>query len=212
MSAPEIPITIQRGKTFEFGFLYAEEEPRQMTITGMPERVPLRLTVPSHGLPDMWPFWVSCVKAPAELNSPVKSDRALEVMQVGDQLYAKPVDADTIEVPGVVAHCWKSFVGTGLLLTFPPVDLAGWHCRAQVRDKPGGTVLFTWHSDPAESPDGEIEVDLVRSTFVLKMDAATAAALEWKRGKYDVEAIAPGGEVYALTAISDVEVADEVTA
>ena len=81
-----------------------------------------------------------------------------------------------------------------------------------IRDKVGGTVLFTWHSDPAESPDGEIEVDVAGGAFVLKMDAAVAAALEWKRGVYDVEAIAPGGEVYPVTAISQVTVEDEVTA
>lgn len=91
------------------------------------------------------------------------------------------------------------------------MDITGWQCRAQVRDKVGGEVLFTWHSEPAETPDGEIEVDVAGSAFILKMDAATSAALTWKRGKYDVEAIAPTGEVYALTAISDVYVADEVT-
>ena len=201
MSAPEIPITIQRGKTFEFGFLYAEDELLYLPITGMPSTAPVWLTVEGHGVPDGWPVRVTCVRHPAELNTP----------DDGHQI-AKLVDADTIELNAVNAHCWRAFSGSGLLVLNKPMDLTGWHCRAQVRDKPGGTVLFTWHSDPAESPDGEIEVDLARSTFVLKMDAATAAALEWKRGKYDVEAIAPGGEIYALTAISDVEVADEVTA
>lgn len=201
MSAPEIPITIQRGKTFEFGFLYAEDELLYLPITGMPSKAPVRLTVEGHGVPDGWPVQVTCVKAPAELNTPDDESQI-----------AKLVDVDTIELNALNAHCWKAFSGSGLLVLNKPMDLTGWHCRAQVRDKPGGTVLFTWHSDPAESPDGEIEVDLAQSAFVLKMDAATAAALEWKRGKYDVEAIAPGGQVYPLTAISDIEVADEVTA
>ena len=199
--APEIPITIQRGKTFEFGFLYAEDELLYLPITGMPSTAPVRLTVVGHGVPDGWPVQVTCVKAPAELNTPDDESQL-----------AKVVDANTIELNALNAHCWKAFSGSGLLVLNKPMDLTGWHCRAQVRDRVGGEVLFTWHSDPAENPDGEIEVDLARSTFVLKMDAATAAALEWKRGKYDVEAIAPGGEVYALTAISDITVADEVTA
>ena len=201
MSAPEIPITIQRGKTFEFGYLYAEDDLLYLPITGMPSKAPVRLTVVGHGVPDGWPVRVTCVKAPAELNTPDDESQL-----------AKVVDANTIELNALNAHCWKAFSGSGLLVLNKPMDLTGWHCRAQVRDRVGGEVLFTWHSDPAENPDGEIEVDLARSTFVLKMDAATAAALEWKRGKYDVEAIAPGGEVYALTAISDITVADEVTA
>lgn len=201
MSAPEIPITIQRGKTFEFGFVYAEDELLYLPITGMPSAAPVRLTVVGHNVPDGWPVRVTCVKHPAELNTP---DDEIQI--------AKLVDDDAIELNAVNAHCWRAFSGSGLLVLNKPMDLAGWRCRAQVRDRVGGTVLFTWHSDPSEDPDGEIEIDLARSTFVLKMDAATAAALPWKRGKYDVEAIAPGGEVYALTAISDVEVSDEVTA
>ena len=199
--APEISLIITRGKTFEFGFLYAEDELLYLPIVGMPSKAPVRLTVPGHGVPDGWPVQVTCVKAPAELNTPDDESQL-----------AKVVDANTIELNALNAHCWKAFSGSGVLVLNKPMDLTGWHCRAQVRDRVGGEVLFTWHSDPAESPDGEIEVDLAHSAFVLKMDAATAAALEWKRGKYDVEAIAPGGEVYALTAISDVEVADEVTA
>lgn len=199
--APEIPITIQRGKTFEFGFLYAEDELLYLPITGMPSKAPVRLTVQEHGIPDRWPVQITCVKAPAELNTPTD-----------ESVIATVVDENTIEINALNAHCWKAFIGTGLLVLNKPMDLTGWHCRAQVRDRVGGEVLFTWHSDPDEDPDGEIEVDVDQSAFVLKMDAATAAALTWKRGKYDVEAIAPGGQVYALTAISDIDVADEVTA
>ena len=209
--AEQIDIVITRGKTFEFGFLYADDEPRQVLITGMPSKVPLQLTVVGHALPDGWPFWVSCVKTPAELNTCVDSDDANEVMSA-DPYYVKVVDADTIEVPGVIASCWKAFSGPGVLITRPPVDLTGWSCRAQVRDKPGGNVLFSWHSDPAENPDGEAVVDVALGAFFLKMDADTAKDLDWKRGLYDAEAIAPGGEVYPLTAISSVTVEDEVTA
>ncbi|MCC3679228.1 hypothetical protein LLE81_00265 [Staphylococcus epidermidis] len=198
--APEIDITIQRGKTFEFGYLYAEDELLYLPITGMPSKAPVRLTVQGHGVPDGWPVQVACVKAPGELNS---ADGEFQV--------AKLVDADTIELNAVNAHCWKSFSGSGLLVLNKPMDLTGWHCRAQVRDRIGGNVLFTWHSDPAEAPDGEVVVDVAASSFVLKMEASTTAALAWRRGVYDVEAIAPGGEVYPLTAVSSVEVADEVT-
>lgn len=209
--AEQIDITITRGKTFEFGFLYAQDEARQVLITAMPSKVPLTITVPGHGLPEGWPFWVSCVKSPLELNTAVSSGDVREVMSAEPHV-AKPVDVDTIAIPGVVAACWKAFSGPGVLITCPPVDLTGWHCRAQVRDRVGGTVLYSWHSDPAEGADGVIEVDPLLGRFVLKMDAATAAGLTWNRGFYDVEAIAPGGEVYPVTAISSVTVADEVTA
>lgn len=199
--ASVIDITIVRGKTFEFGFLYGEDDLLYLPITGMPSKAPVRLTVEEHGVPDGWPVQVACVKAPAELNTP---DDEYQV--------AKVVDGDTIELNAVNAHCWKAFSGSGLLVLNKPLDLTGWHCRAQVRDRVGGTVLFTWHSDPGENPDGEIEVYVAGSAFILKIDAATTAGLDWTRGVYDVEAIAPGGEVYPVTAISSIEVLDEVTA
>lgn len=198
--APEISLIITRGKTFEFAYRCAEDELLYRSITAMPVKAPVQLTVASHGVPDGWPVQVSCVKAPSELNT---AD--------GESLIAKVVDGDTIEFNAVNAHCWKPFSGPGVLVLNKPMDLTGWHCRAQVRDKVGGEVLFTWHSDPAESPDGEAEVDAAASAFVLKIDAGVAAALAWKRGVYDLEAIAPGGEVYPVTAISPIEVADEVT-
>lgn len=199
--APEIDITITRGKTFEFGYLYADDDLVYKPITAMPSTAPVRLTVVGHGVPEGWPVQVSCVKAPTELNN-----------AEGDYYFAKVIDVDTLELNSVNAHCLKAFSGSGLVVYSKPVDLTGWSCRAQVRDKVGGVVLFSWHSDPLQAPDGEIEVDIARGQFVLHIDAATAAALTWSRGVYDAEAIAPGGEVYPLTAISSVSVSDEVTA
>jgi hypothetical protein len=209
--AEPIDIVIHRGRTFEFGYLYAEDEPRQVLITGMPSTVPLRITVPGHGLPDGWPFWVSCVKSPRELNTSIDSESADEVM-TADPYFAKVVDENTIEIPSVVASCWGSYQGRGVLITRPPVDLTGWSCRAQVRDKPGGKVLFTWHSDPDEEPDGVAIVDVDAGAFFLQMTAEASQGLQWRRGVYDVEAIAPGGEVYSVAPISSVQVSDEVTA
>lgn len=199
-----IDMTIQRGKTFEFGFLYADDELVYKSITAMPAVAPVRLTVVDHGIPDGWPVQIQCVQAPAELNTDAEGENPY--------YFVKVVDEDTIELNTVNAHCWKAFSGSGLVVFNKPVDLTGWACRAQVRDKVGGNVLFSWHSDPAENPDGEAVVDVALSAFFLKMDADTAAGLEWKRGLYDAEVVAPGGEVYPLTAISSVTVEDEVTA
>lgn len=201
--ATRIDLTIQRGKTFEFGFLYADNELVYKDITAMPSVAPVRLTVVGHGIPDGWPVQIQCVKAPVELNTDPEGENP--------QYFVKVIDADTIELNSVNAHCWKAFSGSGLVIFNKPMDLTGWSCRSQVRDKVGGTVLFSWNSDPLELPDGEAVVDIASSAFFLKVDAATAEALEWKKGVYDVEAINPAGEVFPVTAIGQVVVSDEVT-
>lgn len=198
--APEIPIEITRGRTFEYGFLYADDEQAYLPITGMPSVAPVRLTVAGHNIPDGWPISIVCVKAPQELNTAPDEPEFVTV-----------VDVDTIELNNLNAHCWKTFSGSGLVAFSRPADLTGWQARAQVRDRINGTVLFTWHSDPDEEPDGELEVDIAGAAFVLRLTDEQAAALSWRAGVYDVEVIAPGGESFPLVAPSPISVVDVVT-
>ena len=201
MSAPEIPITIYRGETFEFGIMYAEGEfvSPYPEIIGMASKSPARLIVPAHGVPDGWPVRIECVK-PFELNTPED-----------EWVYPKVIDADTIELNDVNAHCWQPFSGPGQLVVPKPADLTGWRCRAQVRNKSGSDLLHTWDSDPAQNPDSLVIVDVALSQFVLTMTAEQSESLGWSRGVYEAEVIAPGGQVYKLTAISPIEVTREVT-
>lgn len=197
--APEIELTITRGKTFEFAFLFADDERVYRPITAMPQSAPVRLTIPGHGMPDGWPFRIECVKTPSELNS------------VSSAVYfAKVIDDDTVELNGLNAHCWKAFSGTGIAVYQKPMNLAGWTCRAQVRNCVGGELLFAWEPSPAAG-NGAASVDVAGSSFVLSIDAALAASLAWSYGVYDLEATDGNGKVYPVTAISPVQVLDEVT-
>ena len=195
-----VPITITRGETFEFGFMWADDRLLYLPIVAMPSKAPVRLRVPGHGIPDGWPVRVTCVRQPEELNTPED-----------EYVFVTAVDADTIELNELNAHCWRQFSGDGLLVLRQPMDLTGWQARGQVRDKPGGTLLWSWHSNPAENPDSLVIVDVALSQFVLTMTAQQAAALDWSKGVYDAEAIAPGGQVYKLADISSISVLREVT-
>lgn len=197
---PEIPLKIIRGKTFAFGMLYAEDELLYLPIGAMSNLAPVRLQITGHGVPDGWPVRIECVPQPEEMNTPPDS-----------YVTAKVIDADNIEINSLNAYCWPPYSAGGLVVLRKPMDLTGWSCRAQVRDRVGGVVLFSWHSDPLEQPDGNIEVNVAKSAFILQIDAATTAALTWNSGIYDAEAISPTGEVYPLNTISPVSVLDEVT-
>jgi hypothetical protein len=199
MTAPEIPLTITRGITFEFCFLYADDARTYLPIEAMPQISPVRLTVPQHGIPDGWPVWLAGLPAPAELNT------------VGGARpdTAKRIDADTIELHNVSAYGLRPYAGGGQVVFQTPIDLTGWVCRAQVREKVGGTLLFSWHSDPAESPDGLIGIDGAALTF--NIDAATSSAFPWSRGVYDAELIDPSGTIHQMVSQSLVTVISEVT-
>lgn len=201
MTAPVIDLTIERGKTFEYAFLYAEDALLYKPITAIASKAPVRLTVPAHGLPDGWVVDVAGVKTPIELNSGEDGPRFIRV-----------VDADTLEFNALDGTLWKPFAGGGNVVANQPSDLTGWVARGTVRDKVGGEVLFSWHSDPADPAPGLITVDIARSSFIVTIDAATSAALPWSRGVWELEAVAPDGKVYPVVAISKITVSGEVAA
>lgn len=195
--APEIELIITRGKTFAYSLLYADDLLEYLPITAMPSAAPCRFTVAGHGLIDGWPVRVDGLKSPAELNNAEGEYRTVRV-----------VDADTVEFNGVNASSMKPYGSGGLLIFSKPFDLTGWVCRGQVRDKVGGALLFAWHSDPGQNPDGAVLIEGPQVT--LKIDAATTAELDWKRGIYELELVSPTGDVLPLVAPSPVEVVAEV--
>lgn len=204
MTAPVVDLTIVRGKTFEFAFRYADDELVYKPITAMLSTAPVRLTVVDHGLPDGWPIQIQSVKAPQELNSSYDTGCCR-------YYFAKVIDDDTIELNNINASDWKTYLPSGYVVFPQPVDITGYSARMEVRTSVGGSLLLTLDSDHLSLPDGAIEVDTLACAFVLHLEAATTAGLDFRTGVYDVELTSPSGDVSALTAISSVEVLDEVT-
>lgn len=200
MTAPTIDLSITRGKTFEFAFLYSTGARIYRPITAMPGTTPVRLTVPGHGLPDGWPVRIACVRAPLELNTPTDDP----------PIPATVIDADTLELNSLSGTCWRPYRTGGVLVYQAPFDLTGCHARATVRDRVGGQRLLAWSSGADGDPGSAIELDAETSQIVLTLDADTTAALPWHRGVYEVELIDRSGRVYPVTGISKVNVSREV--
>lgn len=200
MTAATYKLRLVRGKTCEQVLLYADTRLRYLPIEAMPSQAPVRLTLTAHAIPDNWPVRVQGVTAPAELNT-----------KAGMAVRATVVDADTVELNSLDATTWAAFVASGHLVFQAPVDLTGWKARMHIRDKVGGNLLMSLSSDPADEADGEIQVDVVNSAFVIKLSAAQTAGLPWNSGVYDLEAIRPDGAVVGVLAPSPVIVEQEVT-
>ena len=95
---------------------------------------------------------------------------------------------------------WKT--GTPAAL----VNLTGYTARLQVRDKvTSDTALLSLTTEN----DGII-LGGAAGTIALYVSAADTSAIAWKKGVYDLEMIAPNGDVRRLVAGS-VEVSQEVT-
>jgi hypothetical protein len=201
MGAPVVDINIVRGKTFEFMYRYADEKLRYAAIAAMPSTVPVRLTAPGHGIPDGWVVRVTGVKQPEELNT-----------DDGSWLTAFVIDADTIELNRLVAdRYWRTFVPSGALEYPTPFDLTNCSARMQIRDAVSGKVLLSLSSDLSTDPDGTIELDTDLAAVIIRLGPDVTEAITWNRGVYDLELITPEGNVYPLTAISNVRIGAEVT-
>ena len=198
MTAPTYDIQIRRGRTFSQAYLYASDKLVYKPITAMTSQAPVRLTVPSHGIPDQWPVMVSGVKNPYQLNTRECEYRVATV-----------VSTDTLELNDVNALDWKAFSPvSGVVVYNEPAPLTAWEARAQMRDRVGGSLLFTWSSNPSSNPDGLITID--GATLTLTIDAVKTAAIAWHSAVYDIE-VELNGEVRTIIAPSSVEVVGEVT-
>lgn len=194
------PLRLVRGKTCHQVLLYAGATRKYCPITALVSLAPVRVTVPDHGCPDNWPVRLQGITAPVELNT-----------AEGQALTATVVDANTLELNALDASTLGTFTLSGHVVFQQPVDLTGWKARMQVRNKMGGDLLLSLSSDPADEADGEIEVDVAGSAFILKLTAAQTAALTWNGGVYDLEAVLPDGSVISILAPSPVVVEQEVT-
>lgn len=199
MDAPIIDLCIPKGKTFEFGLMYASDLQVHIPIAAIPSLAPVRLTVPNHGMPDGWPFDIQSMRRPEQL--------------VGEGFIATVIDANTIELNHLVAGTdWRPWTGDGVVSYLKPADIIGWSARAMFRRRINDPdpVLF-FHADPEQSPDGLFLVEPAISTFTLKLDAERAEKLTAMSGVWDAEAIDPHGRVYPLTARSPFVIDEEST-
>ncbi len=200
MTAPTFKLSVTRGKTLKQTLLYADTTLKYKAITAQVSTAPVHLTVPDHGIPDGWPVRIQGVSVPSEMNTPE-----------GLSVAAYTVDPDTVEINSMDSSSWDAFTVSGNLVFSAPADLTGWKMRMQVRDKIGGNVLLSLSSDPADTPDGDIEIDVAGSAFTLKLSAEKTAALSWVSGVYDIEAILPDSSVISVIAPSPILVNQEVT-
>lgn len=94
---------------------------------------------------------------------------------------------------------WKNSAGTA-------VNLSGYTARMQVRQsKPSDTVLLE-----LTTQNGRITLGGAAGTIDLNLNATTTAAIDWRRGLYDLELVASNGVVKRLIE-GQVTVSKEVT-
>jgi hypothetical protein len=82
---------------------------------------------------------------------------------------------------------WKDSTGT-------PVNLIGYSAKMQVRQSANADEVLLEMS----TSNGKISITPQTGTINLIFSATSTAAINWKRGKYDLELTSPSGDVTRL--------------
>lgn len=191
-------LTVYQGKTFSRILRWEAAPIVYKPITAIEQSAPIRLTVPSHGLPNGWRAAVSSIRGMPEINagSPIKAK---------DYEKATVVDEDTIEFNNVNAVGFRAYVSGGILQYNTPVDLTGMAARMAVKDKVGGAVLATLTTE-----NNGIILDNTAKTIQIFITATDTALFTWKKGVYDLEMVGSDGTVTLLLS-GTISVDKEVT-
>lgn len=178
---PNFLLDIQQGATFSYIFhWYAGGKfmaPIEEIVTGYPTIIKCT----AHGLPTNsdTPVILSGIDGCEILNS---ADLGIEEMAY--------VDADTFSVPqSTVGDIWK--VGTGEVTYHKPSIITGYTARMQIREK--------WHSvtfiHELTTENGGITLTEEDASIELTITPADTVNFTFNHAVYDIEMIAPGGEI-----------------
>lgn len=193
---------IHKGKTFTHTLRYEAPPFIYRPITAISQTAPVRITSPTHGLVDGWRVAVVSAKGMTQINA--ENDPPAQ----NDYRRATVIDANTIELNNVNAADFKAYVSGGYLQFLTPVDLTGLGARMSIKDRVGGRELLR-----LDSSNSRIVIDLTKKTIKLIIDAATTAAITWKKGVYDLELYSAGlNPVVTLLLSGVITVEEELTA
>ena len=196
----KLNLQIRQGETFQRIIRWETPPFVYKSISAITQAAPARLTVPSHGLTTGWRAVVVSSNGMEEINAVNTPPRDNEYRQV------TVVDPNTLTFNTVNSADYTAYVDGGYLQYYTPVDLTGYTAEMDIKDKVGGTVLFTLST----GTDARIVIDSAAKTITMNISAADTTLITWSRGVYDLEMYAPSGAVTTIFS-GNVSVVKQVT-
>lgn len=191
-------IVIEQGKSFSLPCRWEGKPIIYRPITSISQTAPVEIEALGHGAPAGWRCTVVSAKGMTQINasSPPKDDDYHPVTVLSN---------NSVSFNDVNAAGFSAYTGGGYLQFNTPIDLTGYTARMTIRDKVGGTELFSLTTE-----NSRIIVDPVNFKITLVITATETAAFTWAKGVYDLEVVSATGVVTALMAGS-ITVTKEVT-
>lgn len=189
MCAVQQNLFVAQGKTFAASFGWAQGSFVWKPISSVSTTAPVMITAVGHDLKDDWPYWVTCVKKPEEINTGTDDE-------LGDPYLAEVLTPDTLSINSINGMCLDAYTAGGVVRYYARADITGYEAEMQVRASAGNATVLYEALSTGVSP--AITVDPVTSTFNLVIPAAAFEAATFRDAVYEIEITAPSGEKYRL--------------
>lgn len=204
MTSPLSKLTVQAriGASTDAAIRLETSELRFIAITGMAKTAPLRVTAPSHGIPDLWYAAVIDARGMTEMNAADSNKiRESEFHQI------TVVDANTVDFMEISSASFSTYTGGGYLAFYVPMDLSGYtSARMDVKRRVGGDVELALNTT-----DGTLEIEASTHSVWIRLDDTALAALPAREYVFDIELISATAVDAICSAESVFEVLPEVT-
>lgn len=199
----KLTISARKGTTLDIPIRIESDVVGYVQITGMSNSAPLRVTTPSHGIPDGWRVGIMNAGGMTELNA-----ENFEGVSEDDLRRISVVDANHIDFPGVNSTAFSTYTSGGQLVFYKPKDLSVYaNARMDVKDRVGGNTLVTFNV----LNDG-LRLDNPNSALWLHIEPVDLSSINVGNKVFDVEMVRNTGEVDALCSADSVfEVLPEIT-
>lgn len=196
-----LDLAIRRGETFKLTVRWETEPWLYAAITSISQAAPVRITSATQAIPDGWGVAVVDAKGLTVLNAQNNPPKSKD-MRRATVISTTDIEFNDFSSASFNAHK----ANTGYLAWMTPHSLAGFSARMQIKDRVGGTVLFSLTS----AVSGGIEIDDLNKVIEITLTAEQAEMAAAASGVYDLELVSAGGIVTALLA-GAVAFGDEVT-
>lgn len=177
-------LVLQAGATNTIAILWEDADHLlYKAVTAVASLIPLRLTVPGHGIPDGWNVGFTGFSG-SNLNAKSLPPRPADMRE------ATVVDANTIEFNNLALTSAPGITSAKLVM-YAPRDLTGYVARMQIRASADSSAVLL----SLASPSGGIVVDAANYKTTVTLEPGDTENAQWFNGVYDVELVSISGEV-----------------
>lgn len=197
----KLTLTIRRGASADIPVRVESDSIAYAAITAMAKTAPLRVTAPTHGIPDDWRAGMQNAGGMTNLNTG-------DILRDADLRRVTRVDANTLDFDGVNATAWRAYTSGGQVAYYAPLDLSVYtSARMDVRDAVDGALLAAYNTAA-----GTIEIDPTNGALWIRLTVAQTLLLAAGSHFFDLEIIKSNGNVDAVcSADSTLIVLPEIT-